>query len=1219
MALNSQQQAVVENRGGELLVAAAAGSGKTSVLVERLLQRVIPEDGADITDFVVITFTKEAAGELKQRIAQELNRRLAQDCQNRHLRRQLTLIYQAKISTIHSFCSQLIREHGHLIEITPSFTQCSDGESFLLRNTVVDQVINKWYEKEDNETFYGLVNLLAAGNDDKALQKILLDIHGKVQSHADPVVWLKEQQKLWENLDNLALEQTEWGQLILNFFLKQVNLARKELEFVIELSKEDENLYQNYGIGTEEVLLQFGALADLVQEVLEGKGTWDQVVDRVGKLTFPRAGTKKSKEIDPELKELVKNQRGTSYDRVRKFTLGGTSEEEEKNLRSVQKQVLTLLDLVLDFSLRYQLEKELRNQLDYNDLEHYAVKLLVHPDGSPTELAKTMGKQVVEIMVDEYQDTNQVQNAIFTALTEQGRKLFLVGDMKQAIYRFRLADPSIFTGKFKDFHPESAENPAKEGQARALTLENNYRSREEVLYSCNDFFSDVMSYDFGEVNYRKDGMLVAGATFPPHSDGYYDTELNVIDLEGYLQDNQVDSYLLEARWIAKKIRQMMDDKFQVSTGARDGLRDVNYSDFMLLLRSKNALRAHYMLALAEQNIPLYLKEGQNIFETIEVDVALSLLKTLDNPRQDVALLSLLRSPLFGFSPDDLALLRRRRSGCFYEVMAKAELEESEDSFYQDAMAQALKKRDAFFLFLQKNREKVGENSASDLLWKLYEETNMLGIYGALSAGSQRKENLLEFYQLLSAMGSPSLFACLQQLEKLAEGGKLPPTANNQREGEAVVLHSIHSSKGLEKPVVIIGGLSKKFNLQDLQKPVLFHQNYGIGPTDFDPDRQMKYSTIAKEAIKFKVKEETVSEELRLLYVAMTRAKEKLILTTVLKKGRKELESLFKGVTKPLNPSFLMEKKSLAEVILSYFLTRTEEGIHLYRWADSSSSGAISVDGNFAPSNTSRWNLNLVDYSGVETNVIPDFDLPEEEDFSQLEEDCKAWFDWEYPYGTAVETPSKLTATQVKKWKLEEVSLETEEKEQEKIHEPKRIPSFAVGTHGLTAAQRGTAIHLMMEYLEISADLDCSFENISKMKDSLLAERKLTRAQYEVMSAQQIIRFLESSWGVAARNSSSCQQEFKFSMLVSGRDLGHDTEEKILLQGVVDCWYVREDGNIVLIDFKSDQIKSADLQQKALAHQEQMETYCLALERMTGRKVAEKLLWFFDVDQGVLVP
>lgn len=1231
MELNEEQKAVVDNGGGELLVAAAAGSGKTSVLVERLLARVAPKEegavAADITDFVVITFTKEAAGELKQRIGQELNRRLALDYQNRHLRRQLTLIYQAKISTIHSFCGNLIREQGHLISVTPTFNQCSEGEATILKNEVVNRVIQRWYEEsEEKKTpFLGLVNTLAVGNYDKALEGILLDIHSKVQSHADPEGWILSQKAQWEGIAELKIQESPWGQVLLAHFQKQVDYAICELSYVLELCSEDEVIQLNYGLGTEEVLDQFQSLSALVSGVLGGQGSWDSVVDEVSKLTFPPAGRKRSKEMDQDIKKEVQSRRTEAYDRVRKYHLGGGSDSEKSQLLDLSPHVLCLMDLVLDFSHSYRLEKESRNLLDYNDLEHFTVKLLVDAQGNPTPLAKNLEKQWLELMVDEYQDTNRVQNAIFNAVTKDGEKLFMVGDMKQAIYRFRLADPTIFTGKFQNFHPESVETPAKKGEPRTLTLSKNFRSRKEVLDSCNDFFADVMSYDFGEVNYKADGMLQAGGTFPQGN--HYNTQLNIVDLAKYREEvsDKIDKYWAEARWVAKKIRTMVDEGFLVSSADRESLRPVGYGDFMLLLRSKNALRAHYILAMAEENIPLFLKEGQNIFQTVEVQVAISLLQVVDNPRQDVPLISLLRSPIFGFTADDLALLKQKSFGCFYDALETATLSAEEKGLTlseeeKTVFSLVLEKRDSFLAQLARWRLERGEKTPQAFLWSLYEQCNFLSIYAAMDAGAQRKENLMEFYHVIGALSQGnSLFATLQQLEKLTELGKLPSTANQEREGEGVVLHSIHSAKGLEKPVVILAGLGKKINTSDLTKAVLFHPHLGMGSTDFVAEQQVRRSSLPRDAIKLKIWEETMSEELRLLYVAMTRAKEKLILMLTLKDGKKEVSKLVNSLSKPLNPTFLLERKSLGEVILSYFLTRIEEGIALARWAEPSSTGVVSLDAMFSPAHESQWDLIVEDYE-EKMGTISVEEEEKIEDFGALEAQCRQWYDWVYPYQTEVATPSKLTASQSKGSKLlEEESLEEEFVTlPEKKLVPVRRPSFAVKKKGMSAAERGIAIHLMMEYLEISPTLDCSLAGIQGLKDQLLAERKLTEQQYEVMPAEKICAFLTSPWGEEARASSFCKQEFKFSLLLSGAEVGHETQEKMLLQGVVDCWYENAQGEIVIVDFKSDKVTPQDVADKTQEHGRQLDIYAKALEVITQKKVVQKVLWFFEIDQALVV-
>lgn len=1215
-ALTKQQQAVVDHQGGELLVAAAAGSGKTRVLVERLLQKVAPLSGVgrNIQDFVIITFTKAAAAELKERIAQELSDRLEEAEQNpevssackRHIRSQMTLVYQAKISTIHSFCGNLIRDYAHILGMNPGFQQITTEEAGLLQQEVLQEVLDEWYGEEKSD-FFDLVDVMSAGRDDGILKKIITDIHHNIQSHPDPLGWLEEQKILWGSLETGdSLEKTPWGKILLADFQQKVEKNHYILTKMIEMAEGDPLVKEKLGDTSLSTLAQLEKLSKLLQNALDPQSEigWDEVFENQ-KISFEKAGgfSEKKDVFDQELREYISDCRTKIKKNLEKLGLKDSSGNLIEDMIFVQKPMMVLMDVVKSFAERYQLEKERKNVLDFNDLEHITVKLLVDSQGNPTETALTVSKQVAELMVDEYQDTNTVQNVIFDAVSDGGRNLLMVGDVKQSIYRFRLADPGIFLGKYHGTY-------GNQRNVEVMLLSDNFRSRKEVLYSCNDFFSAVMTPEFGDVDYKKDGMLTGGGNFPaPGAKNDYNTELYLI--EG--ADEQ-EHYLLEASWLAQKIRQMVDDEFLVTAEDGISLRPVRFGDFMVLLRSKNVLTGPYQIAFGMECIPVGNLGGGNLFDGIEVQVAWSLLKIVDNPLQDIPLISVLGSPLFCFTADELAILRKGGSGHFYQGMKKAKLEGGFEE-----------KRDDFLGKLERYRLLSREKSPSELLWHLYEDLNILGIYGDIPPSDARQAALLEFHRVISELersGCHSLFACMQKLNQLEKEEKLPKMPDLQREQEAVSFLSIHNAKGLEKPVVFVAGLSKEFNVQDNRRPVLFHQKFGMGPQGLDREESVRFSTVARQAIDRKLLEEMASEELRLLYVAMTRAKEKLILSIVLKKGMKDVEDLLLDVTRPLRPTMLLGKKSLGQIVLSYFLTRPE-GYGLLQKA--CPQGLWQEDFGYEPGLTSTWTYEYLTGAEVLLGAGTDNSEEEQAEFDEnhpLEDYYRGRYRWVYPHKVAVSTPSKFTATQTKGRKL----LENQEEELEltefvpvpKKRGKKREPSFMVESGELSAAQRGTAIHLLMQYLEISPHMDCSVEAIQRKMTQLEAENKLTSAQCQVIPAESVVAFLESEWGQAARKSAYCQQEFKFSLLVEGEFFGIDTKESLLLQGVVDCFYENEQGELVILDFKSDKIPEGSLEKKAEEHQNQMITYGRALAEITGKPVAQKILWFFTLDQGVEV-
>ena len=726
--LTEEQKKIVDDRGGELLVSAAAGSGKTRVLVERLLDRVTREE-LDLDRFLVITYTKAAAAELRTRIAQELSARLAGDPGNRHLRRQSTLVYRAQISTIHAFCAALLREEGHRLDLDPDFRLCDEGEARALMAQVLEEVLERQYEGlSPDSSFALLVDTLSAGRDDSRLAQIVLDVFGRIQSHPAPERWLAEQRAVWE-LEGVAdAGDTPWGALLLRDAARQGRDCARRLEEALSLAEEDELLSGNYAPALRATLEGTEAFCAAAEA-----GSWDRAFSCLP-IPFPPVGRKRKRtaELSPmeearaqAAAQRVKALRDGVKERLLKLSawFDGDSGEQLDALADSRPAVQGLMDLVGAFQRAYQEEKARRGLLDFSDLEHFAVRLLLEPEtGAPTQLAQAWSARYAEVMVDEYQDTNQVQNAIFTAVSGGGRKLFQVGDVKQSIYRFRLADPTIFLDKYRRF-PEG--DQAEEGAPRKRVLSRNFRSRPQVLEGCNDLFRNIMSAEFGELDYTGDQALVPGAPFPRGADNAL--ELDLLDLSflgDQAEEEREDKNRLEARWAARRIRELLEKPLMVKDG--EGERPVRPSDVMILLRSPGVVLPHYLRALSEEGIPWRADGGGDFFESTEVNVALALLEIVDNPRQDVPLIAALRSPVYGFSGDKLALLRADcREGDFYT-----------------AVAQAAQRGDgecrAFLEELEALRFGAGEMTCRQLIWHIYQRTGLLGCLAPCpAAGSGR--------------------------------------------------------------------------------------------------------------------------------------------------------------------------------------------------------------------------------------------------------------------------------------------------------------------------------------------------------------------------------------------------------------------------------------------------------------------------------------------------
>lgn len=1182
--LTREQAEVVNNRGGSLLVAAAAGSGKTRVLVERLLKRV-EEDGLNIDQFLVITYTKAAAGELRGRIVEELGKRIAKDPTNRHLRRQSTLIYKTQISTIHSFCSQIIREQGHMLDLSADARLMDESEGAVLMAQVMEDVLEERYSHiRQEDDFAQLLDLLSTGRDDHTLIETAMDIYKKTQSHADGVGWMESQ------IDKFALngitniQGTLWGDLLLEQGMKQVVYWHKQLEYAVELCANDPKLLSGY---TGSLLTTSSELEELVSAYNQG---WDQVSECFP-ISFPRLGSVRDCE-SPESQAEVKAIRETCKKRMGKLEeqFSETSDQLLEGMRKTYPAVRGLFRLVLDFSERYQQCKAQRNLMDFSDLEHMAVKILTSGK-KPSEFAVQVSKRYEEIMVDEYQDTNKVQNVIFTAISRNEENLFMVGDVKQSIYRFRLADPSIFLDKYRRF--PSYENAVNPGPRRIL-LSQNFRSRKTVLEGVNFLFRNLMSKEFGEMEYGVNESLYHGAIMPG-DDEDYPVELDVLDLsqtkESEEEHGKVPAGLPEARFVAKRIREMLDDEIKVADGM-DDVRKATINDFAILLRSPGPMLGVYARALAEQGLVWEADSAVDFLDSNEGMVALSYLQIIDNPRQDVPLISVLRSPVWGFSADRLAEIRSADKKCdFYSAL----MENHDDDCVE------------FVQKLEQLRARATDVSCQQLLWEIYDGMNFFGIFGAMGNSELRRDNLLalsECAKQFEEFGHKGLFRFLSFLERLrANGGRLATSKVKGHSGVKIL--SIHKSKGLEFPIVFVAGLMRKFNRKDFQKPVLFHSEYGVGSRVLDGERMLLSPTVARRAVVTKLEQEMLAEELRVLYVAGTRAKEKLILVCGLGRGEKELESIAEHASCPVEPQALLDGKSMGQWVLMSAVCRPDAG-------DLVAQLPRAINPTSADCGP-KWDIRWVD-GGEFAEAPKSREKTSERDESEENYDTKdlKWLDWQYDHKNDVDIPSKLTATQLKGRHVDDEVGEVAPKPVKlaTFHPPK----FGEMDQPLTQAEKGTALHLLMQF--ISFDGMDQVSAVEKEIDRLISLEILSEKQGRAIDPERVAVFFNSEIGRDMMGSGTLQREFKFSLLVQAADYYSDVgqDEQVLLQGVVDCWYETKDG-IVVLDFKTDRVGPDSVEERVNGYKPQLEVYGRALEEVTGRAVTRKILWFFAIDEG----
>ncbi len=1177
--LTRQQQAVVDNRGGDLLVSAAAGSGKTRVLVERLMQRI--QQGEDVDRFLVITFTNAAAAELRDRIAAALHARLAQQPNNRHLRRNATLVYQAQICTIDAFCLDFLRQWGHLAGLDPDFRLCDQGTGEELRKQALEEVLEGRYANIQNDPgFQALADSMAGDRDDQTLESVILGIHAKVQSQASPLDWLMDRKADFNLEGETAPEDTPWGKLLLADARELAQYWAGILQGVLRELEDDPVLWNNYG-GT------LGTTMDGLERVARAQG-WDEMAQMLDGVAFERPKGKRG-DSDPALKERAKSLREACKKQLEKLKqrFQVTAAEAMEDLRAIAPAMTTLLDVVAEFDRVFTQLKSRHRLIDFADGEHLTAALLTDGEGNPSPLALEWRKRYVEIMVDEYQDTNGVQNAIFDALS-QGDNLFLVGDVKQSIYRFRLADPTIFLDKYRRFAPWEE---AKKGQGRTIPLSHNFRSRPEVLDATNFVFRNVMTQGVGELDYDEDQALRHGRK-DLQPDERYATELCCVDLSALPeQEDKVNKDLVQARLVAARMKELLASALPI------GDRSVRPDDMVILLRSPGSTLRWYAAALDEAGIPWSADGGREFFGTTEIAVAISLLQVVDNPRQDVPLLAVLRSPVFAFTPDRLAQLRTGCSGCVYEAVEAGAGRGEEDCV-------------AFLSLLGELRALAAEESSHKLLWYIYQRTDLPAIFAAMPQGAARRANLMALYEearRFESGGHKGLMAFLLHLTRMAENG-LPVPVEGESAGGVRIL-SIHSSKGLEFPVVFLCGLEHQFNTEDTRSTILFHPELGLGPKRVDRQRMLRYSTIARDGVALRLSQQLIAEEMRLLYVAMTRAEHKLVMFMGVNGRTLKLERLAAQAQCPPPPRQVAGASCMAEWILTPALCREDSGP---LWEELGLQRPCS-----APQQGYGWDVRLLtptQEDGARVGQTPE--EGQAEVGVELPEGWQEALAWSYPHQVSAQMPSKLTATQLKgRDKDAEAAQDGVEVAPAKPSVTLRRPVFQ-GQRPLTPAQQGTALHMVMQYLDFARTN--TLEEIQEEIARLVARQFITPQQGEAVDGERVLAFFQSLLGQRLVASRQMEREFKFSMLVPAADYYPDAEagEEVLLQGVVDCWFEEADGTVTVVDFKTDRVTEHTVEARAREYRPQLEAYSRALSQALELPVGRCVLWFFALGRDV---
>ena len=1163
--LTPQQKMAVENRGGRLLVSAAAGSGKTKVLVDRLLRYLTdPSDPANVDEFLIITYTKAAAAELRGKIAAKLSERIAAEPENRHLQRQLQRLYLAKISTVHAFCGDLLREFAWQLDLQADFRVADENECRQIRDTVMAQLLDQAYEGvAEDPDFRAFVDTQGLGRDDRLVPEVLLKVYDSARCHLDPDGWLEGCVASAAVPEGTDLSRTPWGSYLVDDLMGYLDL---QIEAMARCAAQAETV-----TGLEKPAILFRQTLRQLEH-LRSSGSWDEIAARrdidYGRLTIPKSCT------DLLLADRMKAVRNACKKGLEKKLRSFTDESSLllEDMSRCASAVRGMVRLARQFSEAYDKAKKSRRILDFGDLEHRTLDLLLGKRRfGPTAAAVEIGSRFREIMVDEYQDSNAVQDAIFTALTEKRQNCFMVGDVKQSIYQFRLADPGIFLEKYNTY--ADAEKAAP-GEGRRVLLSHNFRSGGAVLAGVNDIFKACMSPRVGGLHYGEEEALREGIPHAPL--GEPEVELLTLQVQEH-------TYPEEAAMVAQRITELLDGSHYVRDG--DTLRPIRPEDIAILLRSPGSVGGQFRAALEARGIRCVTGGGEDLLQTPEVATLRSLLQTISNPRQDIPLIAVLASPVFGFTADDLATFRaKRRYGCVYDA-----LEAWEDP-----------KAKQFLHVLESLRRSARILSLARLLEDIFVRTGMVSIYAAMENGQLRERNLQTFYSLavdFASAGRRDLAHFLEFLDGMEEKGLI--AAGEQTSAGAVTLMSIHKSKGLEFPVVFVSNLSREFNRESARAQVLCDRELGLGLTAVDPRNRIRFPTVAKRAIALKTVSDSLSEELRVLYVALTRARDRLIMTYASASLEKELGDL--AARMDLCPRELLTRDVVCpgQWVLLAALLRTEAG------------ALFSLGGK--PQETEPgmppWKIRVLTPAGeAGGSVTASQTTRQEVDLEAIRQGLA----FHYGHDEATRAPSKQTATQRKGRDKDAEAAEDTEPPKPYAHKWRK-PAFLGAESG--GKDYGNAMHKALQHLPFA---DCRDEETVRQEvAALVLKGFLTEEEEALVDCEKLAAFFKTDLGKRLQRGEEVLREFKFSILDDGENFDPALYgEKILLQGVVDCALLEKDG-ITVVDFKTDRVTEDTLPERIRQYRPQVLAYAGALERIYGKPVKEALLYFFQV--GRVVP
>lgn len=1135
---------------------------------------------------------------MRERVLEAIYKKLDEEPENENLQKQIILLGKSNICTIHSFCLDVIKNNFFEIDLSASFRIGTEEEVELLKQEVLEDVFEKLYDDEDEE-FAKLVDTYTGYRGDEALKELVLSIYKFMQSAPFPNEWLIEKVAMFENKNETKdFSESIWGKVLLKNLQEEIidginslKVIRNKLETVYELEK--------YRLTIES---DIDILRKLYDEI---NISWDNAYNFASEMKFKSWPI--DKKIAMDLKDEAKGSRDVVKNKLMKLIkeiLIYNSDSAYKDIYDMHEILNNLQKVIIDFDNCFKARKKEKNIIDFNDIEHYALKILIKKDENgnyiPTDVAKKYQEKFEEIAIDEYQDSNQVQEYILGTVS-RGNNLFMVGDVKQSIYKFRQACPELFLDKYNRYSLEGNENGLK------IQLFKNFRSRKNVLDITNKVFENIMSRNLGDIDYNEEEYLNLGADFEEIENGLGIAELDIIDLK---EDEQIQCWIddeekededeslkqlekeeIEAKFVAKRIRELIDSKVQVKD-KKIGYRDVTYKDIVILLRSTSRLAPIYEKELLRHDIPVFSDSSNEYLDTIEIQTIISVLKIIDNPIDDISLVSVLRSEIGAFTDNEILEIRlcNREDDFYHSLMASKEMLKEE---LKEKVKSFLKKIDEW-------RLESDYLSLAELIWKIYVDTGFYNYVGLMPNGTLRQANLKMLFERAKEYEKTSfkgLFNFIKFIEKLKSGNSDMSAAKIIGENENVVrIMSIHKSKGLEFPIVFLSSTSKKINMQDLNSNLLLHQRIGIGPQYINYEKMVEYSTSAKDAIKIVIREENISEEMRILYVALTRAKEKLIITGISKDYLDEIQKK-KEILKIYNSKEGKINSILLKKYISYL-----DWIELVL-LNCENTNLITIN--------EYKKKDIIQKQEEKEVQIRKFDFEKQVDYDKYDKE----FSWEYDKKVATTLPIKSTVSKIKEMQIDGIDFDSLNNKE--IGIANITPEFMEKEEIITSSKKGTLMHLFLQKINFKEEY--SIQKLNELKENLIINKIISEEESKVIDIFKVQNFLESKVANKIKKCIKIEKEKAFCTKIKAKEIYEEAkDEEILVQGIIDLYAIDENNNVILLDYKTDYVENGDENSLIKKYEKQLKIYKEALEKAFDLKVEEIYIYSLYLNKEIEV-